>query len=121
MFLRTIDFFGLSVTDRVEARKAGPTVFLSLRSSDGVHLDGVGRVFYEHRGHIFRAPDEIGLEEYVRTLIPECLRCAFDPDTKAGCSLRKKFAQNLPLGTLIAADFDRVALDMKWATSTEKE
>ena len=121
MSLRTIDFFGMPVTYRVEARKAGPTVFLSLRSSDGVHLDGVGRVFYEHRGHIFRAPDEIGLEEYVRTLIPECLRCAFDPDTKAGCSLRKKFAQNLPLGALIAADFDRVARYMKWATSTKKE
>jgi len=61
------------------------------------------------------------MEEYVRTLIPECLRCAFDPDTKAGCSLRKKFAQSLPLAALIAADFDQVAQDMKWSTSTEKE
>lgn len=121
MKVSSIDFFGVIVTYRVEARKAGPTVFLSLRSSDGVHIDGAGRVCYEHKGHVFRAPDAIGLEEYVRTLVPECLRCAFDPNTKAGCSLRKKFAQNLPLGALIAADFDRVALDMKWANSTKKE
>lgn len=121
MKVSSIDFFGVIVTYRVEARKAGPTVFLSLRSSDGGHIDGAGRVCYEHKGHIFRAPDAIGLEEYVRTLVPECLRCAFDPNTKAGCSLRKKFAQNLPLGALIAADFDRVALDMKWANSTKKE
>ena len=121
MKVSSIDFFGVIVTYRVEARKAGPTVFLSLRSSDGVHIDGAGRVCYEHKGHIFRAPDAIGLEEYVRTLVPECLRCAFDPNTKAGCSLRKKFAQNLPLGALLAADFDRVALDMKWANSTKKE
>ena len=121
MKVSSIDFFGVIVTYRVEARKAGPTVFLSLRSSDGVYIDGAGRVCYEHKGHIFRAPDAIGLEEYVRTLVPECLRCAFDPNTKAGCSLRKKFAQNLPLGALIAADFDRVALDMKWANSTKKE
>ena len=121
MKVSSIDFFGVIVTYRVEARKAGSTVFLSLRSSDGVHIDGAGRVCYEHKGHIFRAPDAIGLEEYVRTLAPECLRCAFDPNTKAGCSLRKKFAQNLPLGALIAADFDRVAQSMKWANSTQKE
>ena len=121
MFLRTIDFFGLSVTYRVEARKAGPTIFLSLRSSDGVHIDGAGRVCYEHKEHIFRVPDATRLEEYARTLIPKCLRCAFDPDTKEGCSLRKKFAQSLPLGALITADFDRVAQYMKWSTSTKKE
>ena len=121
MFLRTIDFFGLSVTYRVEARKAGPTIFLSLRSSDGVHINGVGRIYYEHKGRISRAPEATGMEEYVHTLIPECLRCAFDPDTKAGCSLRKKFAQSLPLGALIAADFDRVAQEMGWANSTQKD
>lgn len=121
MKLNSIDFFGVTITYRVEARKAGPTVFLSLRSSDGVHLDGVGRVFYEHRGHIFRAPDEIGLEEYVRTLIPECLQRAFDPTTKEGRALRDKFAQRLPLAALIAADFERVAQSMEWATSTKKE
>ena len=121
MKLNSIDFFGVTVTYRVEARKAGPTIFLSLRSSDGVHLDGVGRVFYEHRGHIFRAPDEIGLEEYVRTLIPECLQRAFDPATKKGRALRENFAQNLPLAAVIAADFDRVAQSMKWANSTQKE
>jgi len=121
MFLRTIDFFGLSVTYRVEARKAGPTIFLSLRSSDGVHIDGAGRVCYEHKGHIFRVPDATRLEEYARMLIPECLKRAFDPDTEEGRTLREKFAQNLPLGALIAADFDRVALDMKWANSTKKE
>ena len=57
MKVSSIDFFGVIVTYRVEARKAGPTVFLSLRSSDGVHIDGAGRVCYEHKGHIFRAPD----------------------------------------------------------------
>lgn len=121
MKLNSIDFFGVTVTYRVEARKAGPTIFLSLRSSDGVHLDGVGRVFYEHRGHIFRAPDEIGLEEYVRTLIPECLQRAFDPTTKEGHALREKFAKDLPLAALIVADFNRVAQSMKWANSTKKE
>ena len=121
MKLNSIDFFGVTITYRVEARKAGPTVFLSLRSSDGVYIDGAGRVCYEHKGHIFRAPDATRLEEYARTLIPECLQPAFDPDTKAGCSLRKKFAQSLPLGALIAADFDRVAQYMKWSTSTKKE
>ena len=121
MKLNSIDFFGVTVTYRVEARKVGPTVFLSLRSSDGVHLDGVGRVFYEHRGHIFRAPDEIGLEEYVRTLIPECLQRAFDSTTKEGRALRERFAKDLPLAALIVADFNRVAQSMKWANSTKKE
>ena len=121
MKLNSIDFFGLSVTYRVEVRKAGPTIFLSLRSSDGVHFDGAGRIYYEHQGRISRAPEETGLEEYARTLIPECLQRAFDPATKEGRALREKFAQNLPLAALIAADFDRVALDMKWANSTKKE
>lgn len=121
MKLNSIDFFGVTVTYRVEARKAGPTVFLTLRSSDGVHIDGVGRVCYEHKGHIFRAPDGTELEEYVRTLIPECLRRAFDPATKKGRALRENFAQNLPLAAVIAADFDRVAQSMKWANSTKKE
>ena len=121
MSLRTIDFFGLPVTYRVEARKAGPTIFLSLRSSDGVHFDGAGRIYYEHQGRISRAPEETGLEEYARMLIPECLQRAFDPATKEGCALRDKFAQRLPLAALIAADFERVAQSMEWATSTKKE
>lgn len=121
MKLNSIDFFGVTITYRVEARKAGSTVFLSLRSSDGVHIDGAGRIYYEHKGHIFRAPDEIGLEEYVRTLIPECLQRAFDPTTKEGRALREKFAKDLPLAALIVADFNRVAQSMKWANSTKKE
>ena len=121
MKVSSIDFFGVIVTYRVEARKAGPTVFLSLRSSDGVHIDGAGRICYEHKGHIFRAPDAIGLEEYVRTLVPECLQRAFDPATREGRALREKFAQRLPLAAVIAADFDRVAQSMKWANSTKKE
>lgn len=121
MKLNGIDFFGVTITYRVEARKAGSTVFLSLRSSDGVHIDGAGRIYYEHKGHIFRAPDEIGLEEYVRTLIPECLQRAFDPTTKEGRALREKFAKDLPLAALIVADFNRVAQSMKWANSTKKE
>lgn len=121
MKVSSIDFFGVIVTYRMEARKAGPTVFLSLRSSDGVHIDGAGCVCYEHKGHIFRAPDAIGLEEYVRTLVPECLQRAFDPATREGRALREKFAQRLPLAAVIAADFDRVAQSMKWANSTQKE
>lgn len=121
MKLNSIDFFGLSVTYRVEVRKAGPTIFLSLRSSDGVHFDGAGRIYYEHQGRISRAPEETGLEEYARMLIPECLRRAFDPATKEGRALREKFAQNLPLAALIAADFDRVAQEMGWANSTQKD
>ena len=121
MSLCTIDFFGLPVTYRVEARKAGPTIFLSLRSSDGMSIDGAGRIYYEHQGRISRAPGETGLEEYVCTLIPECLQRAFDPATKEGCALRDKFAQRLPLAALIAVDFERVAQSMEWATSTKKE
>ena len=121
MSLCTIDFFGLPVTYRVEARKAGPTIFLSLRSSDGMYIDGAGRIYYEHQGRISRAPGETGLEEYVCTLIPECLQRAFDPATKEGCALRDKFAQRLPLAALIAVDFERVAQSMEWATSTKKE
>ena len=121
MKLNSIDFFGVTITYRVEARKAGPTVFLSLRSSDGVHIDGAGRIYYEHKGRICRAPEGTGLEEYVRTLVPECLRCAFNPDTDKGRALREKFAQKLPLAALITADFDRVAQYMKWSTSTKKE
>ena len=121
MKINSVDFFGVTVTYRVEVRKAGPTIFLSLRSSDGMHIDGAGRVCYEHKGHIFRVPDATRLEEYARTLIPECLRCAFNPDTDKGRALREKFAQKLPLGALITADFDRVAQYMKWSTSTKKE
>ena len=121
MKLNSVDFFGVTVTYRMEARKAGPTVFLTLRSSDGVHIDGAGRVCYEHKAHIFRAPDAIGLEEYVRTLVPECLKRAFNPDTDKGRALREKFAKNLPLAALIAADFDRIAQEMGWANSTQKD
>lgn len=121
MKLNSIDFFGVTITYRVEVRKAGPTIFLSLRSSDGVHFDGAGRIYYEHQGRISRAPEETGLEEYARMLIPECLQRAFDPATKEGRALREKFAQKLPLAALITADFDRVAQYMKWSTSTKKE
>lgn len=121
MMFSSIDFFGATVTYRMEARKAGPTVFLSLRSSDGVHIDGAGRIYYEHQGRICRAPEGTGLEEYARMLIPECLKRAFDPDTEEGRTLREKFAQNLPLTALIAADFDRVAQEMGWANSTQKD
>ena len=121
MSLRTIDFFGLPVTFRVEARKNAIAVILSLRSRDKARIDGNGAIVYEHPPRIARFTDEASVEKRARELIPECLQRAFDPDTKTGCSLRKKFAQSLPLGALIAADFDRVALDMKWANSTKKD
>ena len=121
MSLRTIDFFGLPVTFRVEMRKNTAAVILSMRSRDKERIDGNGAIVYEHPPRIVRFTDEASVEKRVLELIPECLRCAFDPDTKAGCSLRKKFAQSLPLAALIAADFDQVAQDMKWSTSTEKE
>ena len=121
MSLRTIDFFGLPVTFRVEARKNAVAVILSLRSRNKERIDGNGAIVYEHPPRIVRFTDEASVEKRVLELIPECLRCAFDPNTKAGCSLRKKFAQNLPLGALIAVDFDRVVQDIKWANSTQKE
>lgn len=121
MSLRTIDFFGLPVTFRVEARKNAIAVILSLRSRDKARIDGNGAIVYEHPPRIARFTDEASVEKRARELIPECLQRAFDSDTKTGCSLRKKFAQSLPLGALIAADFDRVALDMKWANSTKKD
>ena len=121
MSLRTMDFFGLPVTFRVEARKNAAAVILSMRSRDKERIDGNGAIVYEHPPRIVHFTDEASVEKRVLELISECLRCAFDPDTKAGCSLRKKFAQSLPLAALIAADFDRVSQDMKWSTSTEKE
>ena len=121
MSLRIVDFFGLPVTFRVEARKNTAAVILSLRSHDKERIDGNGAIVYEHPPRIVRFTDEASVEKRVLELIPECLRRAFDPDTKAGCSLRKKFAQSLPLAAVIAADFDRAAQSMKWANSTQKE
>ena len=121
MSLRIIDFFGLPVTFRVEARKNAVAVVLSLRSRDKARIDGNGAIVYEHPPRIARFTDEASVEKRARELIPECLQRAFDPGTKTGCSLREKFAQNLPLAALIAADFERVAQSMEWATSTKKE
>ena len=121
MSLRTMDFFGLPVTFRVEMRKNTAAIILSLRSRDKERIDGNGAIVYEHPPRIVRFTDEASVEKRVLELIPECLQRAFDPDTKAGCSLREKFAQSLPLAALIAADFDRIAQDIKWATSTKKE
>lgn len=121
MSLRTMDFFGLPVTFRVEMRKNTAAIILSLRSRDKERIDGNGAIVYEHPPRIVRFTDEASVEKRVLELIPECLRCAFDPDTKAGCSLRKKFAQSLPLAAVIVADFNRVAQSMKWANSTKKE
>ena len=121
MSLRTIDFFGLPVTFRVEARKNAVAVILSLRSRNKERIDGNGAIVYEHPPRIVRFTDEASVEKRVLELIPECLQRAFDPATREGRALREKFAQRLPLGALIAADFDRVALDMKWANSTKKD
>ena len=121
MSLRTIDFFGLPVAFRVEMRKNTAAIILSLRSRNKEYIDGNGAIVYEHPPRIARFTDEASVEKRARELIPECLRRAFDPATKEGRALREKFAQNLPLGALIAADFDRVAQDMKWSTSMKKE
>ena len=121
MSLRTIDVFGLPVTFRVEARKNAVAVILSLRSRNKERIDGNGAIVYEHPPRIVRFTDEASVEKRVLELIPECLQRAFDPATREGRALREKFAQRLPLGALIAADFDRVALDMKWANSTKKD
>ena len=121
MSLRTMDFFGLPVTFRVEMRKNTAAIILSLRSRDKARIDGNGVIVYEHPPRIVRFTDEVSVEKRARELIPECLQRAFDPSTKTGCSLREKFAQNLPLAALIAADFDRVAQEMGWANSTQKE
>lgn len=94
---------------------AAEVVEVPARQVDAVHIPGTPD------GDIVRFTDEASVEKRVLELIPECLQRAFDPDTKAGCSLREKFAQSLPLAALIAADFDRVAQNIKWATSTKKE
>ena len=121
MSLRIVDFFGLPVTFRVEARKNTAAVILSLRSHDKERIDGNGAIVYEHPPRIVRFTDEASVEKRVLELIPECLQRVFDPATKEGRALREKFAQRLPLAAVIAADFDRVALDMKWANSTKKD
>ena len=121
MSLRTIDFFGLPVAFRVEMRKNTAAIILSLRSRNKEYIDGNGAIVYEHPPRIVRFTDEASVEKRTQELIPECLRRAFDPATKEGRALREKFAQNLPLAALIAADFDWVAQDIKWATSTKKE
>mgnify|MGYP002518481022 FL=1 len=102
-------------------RKNTVAVILSLRSRDKARIDGNGAIIYEHPPRIVRFTDEASVEKRARELIPECLRRAFDPATKEGRALREKFAQNLPLAALIAADFERVAQNMEWATSTKKE
>ena len=121
MSLRIVDFFGLPVTFRVEARKNTAAVILSLRSHDKERIDGNGAIVYEHPPRIVRFTDEASVEKRVLELIPECLQRVFDPATKEGRALREKFAQRLPLAAVIAADFDRVAQSMKWANSTQKE
>lgn len=121
MSLRIVDFFGLPVTFRVEARKNTAAVILSMRSHDKERIDGNGAIVYEHPPRIVRFTDEASLEKRVLELIPECLQRAFDPTTREGRALREKFAQRLPLAAVIAADFDRVAQSMKWANSTQKE
>ncbi len=121
MSLRTIDFFGLPVAFRVEMRKNTAAVILSMRSRDKERIDGNGAIVYEHPPRIVRFTDEASVEKRVLELVPECLRCAFNPDTDKGRALREKFAQKLPLAALITADFDRVAQYMKWSTSTKKE
>lgn len=121
MSLRTIDFFGLPVTFRVEARKNAVAVILSLRARNKERIDGNGAIVYEHPPRIVRFTDEASVEKRVLELIPECLQRAFDPATREGRALREKFAQRLPLAAVIAADFDRVAQSMKWANSTQKE
>lgn len=121
MSLRIVDFFGLPVTFRVEARKNTAAVILSLRSHDKERIDGNGAIVYEHPPRIVRFTDEVSVEKRVLELIPECLQRAFDPATREGRALREKFAQRLPLAAVIAADFDRVAQSMKWANSTQKE
>ena len=121
MSLRTIDFFGLPVTFRVEARKNAVAVILSLRSRNKERIDGNGTIVYEHPPRIVRFTDEASVEKRVWELIPECLQRAFDPATREGRALREKFAQRLPLAAVIAVDFDRVAQSMKWANSTQKE
>ena len=121
MSLRIVDFFGLPVTLRVEARKNTAAVILSLRSHDKERIDGNGAIVYEHPPRIVRFTDEASVEKRVLELIPECLQRVFDPATKEGRALREKFAQRLPLAAVIAADFDRVAQSMKWANSTQKE
>lgn len=121
MSLRTIDFFGLPVTFRVEARKNAVAVILSLRSRNKERIDGNGAIVYEHPPRIVHFTDEASVEKRVLELIPECIQRAFDPATREGRALREKFAQRLPLAAVIAADFDRVAQSMKWANSTQKE
>lgn len=121
MSLRTIDFFGLPVTFRVEARKNTAAVILPLRSHDKERIDGNGAIVYEHPPRIVRFTDEASVEKRVLELVPECLQRAFDPTTKEGRALREKFAKDLPLAALIVADFNRVAQSMKWANSTKKE
>ena len=121
MSLRTMDFFGLPVTFRVEMRKNTAAIILSLRSRDKERIDGNGAIVYEHPPRIVRFTDEASVEKRVLELIPECLQRAFDPATREGRALREKFAQRLPLAAVIAADFDRVAQSMKWANSTQKE
>lgn len=121
MSLRIVDFFGLPVTFRVEMRKNTAAVILSLRSRDKERIDGNGVIVYEHPPRIVRFTDEASVEKRALELVPECLRRAFDPATREGRALREKFAQNLPLAAVIAADFDRVAQSMKWANSTQKE
>ena len=57
MSLRTMDFFGLPVTFRVEMRKNTAAIILSLRSRDKERIDGNGAIVYEHPPRIVRFTD----------------------------------------------------------------
>lgn len=59
MSLRTMDFFGLPVTFRVEMRKNTAAIILSLRSRDKERIDGNGAIVYEHPPRIVRFTDEL--------------------------------------------------------------
>ena len=67
MSLRTMDFFGLPVTFRVEMRKNTAAIILSLRSRDKERIDGNGAIVYEHPPRIVRFTDEASVE---KPLIP---------------------------------------------------
>ena len=70
MSLRIVDFFGLPVTFRVEARKNAVAVILSLRSRNKERIDGNGAIVYEHPPRIVRFTDEASVEKRVLELIP---------------------------------------------------
>ena len=93
MSLRIVDFFGLPVTFRVEARKNTAAVILSLRSHDKERIDGNGAIVYEHPPRIVTQRSRLSFPLHIFRRTVATVTCG---EGSAGCQFcciwRRKLA-----------------------------